>query len=168
MYNIIITGVVMKICAGCKEQKELYRDLRFCRDCNNENIRKRLNIRKNRRCLYCDTNFININRFSICSTKCNIMLKIEFINGCWIWKGSFRGAYGTMSYKGKSMSCHKVSYLVFKGEVPKGMCVCHTCDNQKCVNPDHLWLGTYKENTQDMIAKGRSKFYQGVSRGDSN
>jgi len=48
-----------------------------------------------------------------------------------------------------------VSYRIFKGDIPKGLYVCHACDNPRCINPDHLWVGTAKENMQDAKRKGR-------------
>ena len=52
---------------------------------------------------------------------------------------------------------NRVSYYLTKGDIPEGMIIMHTCDNPRCVKPDHLKLGTHKDNTQDMIAKGRHK-----------
>lgn len=76
---------------------------------------------------------------------------------CWEWTaaknnigyGMFRWAQGIMR------TAHRVSYELHKGPIPQGQVVCHTCDNPKCVNPDHLWTGTLKDNAQDMVAKDR-------------
>ncbi len=62
-----------------------------------------------------------------------------------------------MRFQGKLLGAHKASYILFNGEVPDGLVVCHRCDNPKCVNPKHLFLGQPKDNTQDMIAKGRNR-----------
>jgi len=78
--------------------------------------------------------------------------------GCWGWKGSVaKGGYPVMTCR---KACgpdrgHRASWVLFKGEIPLGLFVCHSCDNPICTNPDHLWIGTHKENNDDKMKKGR-------------
>ena len=77
-------------------------------------------------------------------------------NNCWNWtKGLTTRGYGKIKFAGKSTTAHRVSWLKYKGQIPDGLLVCHHCDNCKCVNPDHLFIGTAMDNNQDMMRKGR-------------
>ena len=84
--------------------------------------------------------------------------KIAKGDGCWEWTASLAGkGYGQMKLpkQRKQEYSHRLAYMIYKGEIPKGIDVCHQCDNPKCCNPDHLFLGTRKENLQDMKQKNR-------------
>lgn len=80
-------------------------------------------------------------------------------SGCWLWLGSAWRApiqlRPFLSVDGASLGAHRVSLEAFKGPIPAGLCACHTCHNTLCVNPDHLYAGTKKQNTQDMMRAGR-------------
>lgn len=77
-------------------------------------------------------------------------------DGCWQWKGiENSNGYGRFSYKDSHRLAHRFSYELFFGPVPNGMNVCHRCDNRKCVNPEHLWLGSQSQNLSDAVSKGR-------------
>lgn len=78
--------------------------------------------------------------------------------GCWLWTANTRGRYGRMWDGEGYSSAHKISYRLYRGEVPERVCVCHTCDTPTCVNPEHLFLGTVQDNMTDKVKKGRHTF----------
>ena len=96
-----------------------------------------------------------------------LLNKIEIQNnGCWEWRGGTNNiGYGMMRDGKKMRTAHRVSYEEHNNKkIPKYMCVCHTCDNTLCVNPNHLWLGTRKDNAKDMWDKGRANAFGGKTR----
>lgn len=88
---------------------------------------------------------------------------------CWLWTGTSNGSkagYGLTSINGQTIFAHRASYELHYGAIPDGLWVLHKCDVRTCVNPDHLFLGTCKDNAIDRQSKGRSKgeFQEGTPR----
>lgn len=90
-------------------------------------------------------------------------------SGCWIWDGSItRDGYGHLPFRQRYMGAHRASYLAFKGDIANGLDVCHQCDVKLCINPDHLFLGTRRDNMQDWTRKTGGKRGAGHHRAKLN
>lgn len=95
-------------------------------------------------------------------TRFHGMYKINEHTGCWEWDRALKkGGYGRFMLKVNGVkladTAHRSSYIIHKGDIPDGVLVCHHCDNRKCCNPEHLFLGTHKDNMKDALDKGRIK-----------
>ncbi len=107
-------------------------------------------------CIYCHLEFDKLSSDKTCSMKCKLLDGIvKTDNGCWLFKNSSSGIYSKVRWNVKWFLAHRVSYEVFIGPIEKGKLVCHKCDTPKCINPEHLFVGTAKDNAQDRIKKGR-------------
>jgi DNA-binding XRE family transcriptional regulator len=94
------------------------------------------------------------------STEERFWGKVKKTRGCWNWLGTKSRGYGFISISGKMNLVHRYSYWLHNGDIPNGSgwhgtCVCHTCDNRSCVNPKHLFLGSHRDNMDDLVKKGR-------------
>lgn len=116
-----------------------------------------------------NTRCMNPNHHICPTTEDRFWMHVQKTDGCWIWTGALaKGLYGCFGYRegGPSIivAAHRYSYELhfgkIEGHVPGHpeleVCVCHRCDNPKCVRPDHLFLGSDADNNRDMIAKGRA------------
>lgn len=83
---------------------------------------------------------------------------VDSSGDCWLWTGMlFKSGYGKFDFNGVRHYAHRFIYQMVNGDIATNLFVCHHCDTPPCVRPDHLFLGAPKDNTRDMIAKGRSK-----------
>lgn len=102
--------------------------------------------------------FGNKKKYDSVVRRLNSNTREDIDTGCieWIGKSVANGGYGRMTAgRGVYIRAHRLAYAIKYGVPDAGMYVCHKCDNPLCCNPDHLFLGTAKENTSDMVAKGR-------------
>ena len=81
---------------------------------------------------------------------------------CWDWtKGTVTGGYGVIRVDRKPKAAHRVSFEMRNGAIPENGWVLHNCDNPKCLNPDHLYIGTPADNVRDREGRGRNTYYRG-------
>jgi len=95
-------------------------------------------------------------RISYRTSKESLLANSFIHNGCLIWNGYKNSdGYGFTSIKQKRIATHRLIWQFTNGEIPKGMVICHKCDNRACLNIDHLFIGTQADNVKDMDIKGR-------------
>ena len=83
-------------------------------------------------------------------------LKVHKTDTCWLWTGAkINTGYGLLTLNDHAYLAHRVAYTLSNGPIPRGLLVLHRCDNRQCIHPDHLFLGTFQDNSNDMYAKGR-------------
>lgn len=89
-----------------------------------------------------------------------LLSRVTFTDTCWLWNGHTNDkGYGYMSVGGRPQGVHRWSWMFFhKASILPKFKILHTCDTPPCIFPFHLWIGTDKENTQDMMSKGRNKY----------
>lgn len=158
-----------KICLLEKDHSLFWSRELFCKECKNQKRRDRKKIcniknRKEKTCVVCEKSHTR-KCYDTCSMKCLIKKRTHENNGCWVWKGSVNEHnYGTIAINRKTYFAHRISYTEYKGEIPKGLCLLHSCDNTRCVNPEHLKIGTRSDNCKDMYLKKRNNCQRGEQR----
>jgi hypothetical protein len=88
--------------------------------------------------------------------------KVIKSDSCWVWAGlRYKTGYGQTRHRGKGITTHRLAWILYRGEIPAGKMVLHTCDVRPCVNPDHLYIGTARENILDAIRRNRTNKIRG-------
>ncbi len=112
--------------------------------------------------------YLGIDKNELDALRRRFLSKVDVTDtiSCWVWNGSRDRSskrncltYGQLRIREKKVQAHRASWLLFKGNIPNGLCVLHKCDNPICVNPSHLFLGTIGDNNNDMRRKGRTRHH---------
>ena len=109
-------------------------------------------------CGYCGLGFQRKGREKECSVSCRFWAKVNKQGNCWEWQASLftTTGYGQFALTSRHPeTAHRMAWVFTHGSIPDGQFVLHKCDNRKCCNPDHLFLGTPQDNMVDMVRKGR-------------
>jgi hypothetical protein len=117
-------------------------------------------------CLWCGAPFTRNGAGRCCSMVCAFWSRVDkngptpehmpHLGACWIWTGSAKNGYGQIGDSTGVYLTHRFSYALAHGHIPDELRVCHSCDNPPCCNPSHLFLGTQRDNMNDMKAKSRT------------
>ena len=166
--DLVMSYIQCKICKRELDVKNFYKKQRStCKNCYNKNRQEKY---KKSICRYCKEEFRPgiKGRYRYCKDECRLKDKIAVDDktGCWNWQGSIslRG-YGKIVWGSNTGAlAHRVYYQVFKGNLKDNKVIIHSCDNTRCVNPEHLRIGTRKENTEDAQLKGRLKLRSRLTR----
>lgn len=128
-------------------------------------------------CPQCNASFVSRDKHTRhCGNRCAAIARnpltildrlhanIVVVGDCWLWTGpTSADGYGYLRIGSRSdgtrgsVRIHRLAYELAHGPVPKGLCVCHSCDHPQCINPAHLWVGTRAQNNADRVRKGRSR-----------
>ena len=133
---------------------------RFCRVCSREFIPQSSNAKRGKGTFCsksCATTFRNLNKPKRTYAPDDFWQRVKKQeNGCWLWQGPIDDGYGSVNWEGRDHRAHRIAYALTYGPIPNGLYVCHRCDVCLCVRPDHLFLGTAKDNAIDAVKKKRN------------
>lgn len=124
-------------------------------------------------CAFCEQPISASSRWRFCDAECAFWFRVEIgrPEDCWLWTGT-RDAdgYGHFPINRRTVRASRYSLSRVIGRIPRGQLACHHCDNPPCVNPAHLFAGSVKDNADDMVRKGRGKWFALPSppRGEAN